>query len=88
MSDRHKDRYIGKLLLGFAFLIGCIFLIFISILEAEAEKGDWYWWAMAASLLLCLGIYLCIAAAGHKVKADFSRKRRSREAHLERREEI
>ena len=85
--SRHKDRYIGKLLLGFAFLIGCIFLIFISILEAEAEKGDWYWWAMAASLLLCVGIYLCIAAGAHKVKADFSRKRRSREAMGERREE-
>jgi drug/metabolite transporter (DMT)-like permease len=86
MSDRHRDLYISKLLSGFISLIGCIFLIYISMLEAKAEAGDWYWWALAASVLLCTGIYFCIAAAAHKVKSDFNRKRRSRDSG-ERREE-
>ena len=87
MSDRHRDLYISKLLSGFLCLIGCIFLLYISLLEGKAEAGEWYWWALGASVLLCTGIYLCIVAAAHKVKSDFSRRRKSKET-FDRKEEI
>ena len=87
MSDRHRDLYVSKLLSGFLCLIGCIFLLYLSLLEAETEAGEWYWWALGASVLLCTGIYLCIAAAAHKVKSDFSRRRKSRDT-VERKEDI
>ena len=79
MSGRHRDQYITKLLVGFTSLSGCIFLVYYSILESQAEEGDWYFWAIVASFLLCAGIYFCTSAMVHKVKADFSRKQKSRE---------
>ena len=77
MSDRHRDRYISKLLVGFSALICFVTLLFLIIFEELTEQGDWYWWALAASALLCTGVYFSIAASVHKIKSDCSRRRKS-----------
>lgn len=78
-SSSHHERYITKLLLGFASLIGSVFLTYYAVLEKAATKGDWYFWAIVAAFLLCGGIYFCMIAMVHKIKSDFSRRQKQRD---------
>ncbi|MEQ1675971.1 MAG: hypothetical protein ABL876_04700 [Chitinophagaceae bacterium] len=80
MSNSHTDSYFTKLLIGFASLIGFVLLIFYAFFEADIEKGDWYFWAIVAAFLLCSGIYFSLSAFVHKVKSDFSKRSKQREA--------
>jgi len=75
----HHDRYFAKLLLGFASIIGSTLVIFYSIFEVAKDK-DWYFWAIVAAFLLCSGIYFTLSAFVHKIKSDFSRRQKQREA--------
>ncbi len=78
-NNSHHEKYFSKLLVGFLSLIGCILIIFYSVFEKGATKGDWYFWAIVAAFLLCSGIYFSLSAFVHKVKSDFSKRQKSRE---------
>jgi len=80
MSDSHSEKYLIKLLIGFASIISAVLVIYYSIFESGAEKGDWYFWAIVAAFLLCGGIYFALSAFVHKVKSDFSRRAKQRES--------
>jgi uncharacterized membrane protein len=79
MSDSHKESYVVKLLIGFSSIIGSILIIFYSIFELD-KNTDWYFWAIVAAFLMCGGIYFSIQAFVHKIKSDFSRRQKQREA--------
>jgi len=79
MSSSHQEQYFGKLIVGFASLMGSVFLTFFAFFEG-AKKGDWYWWAVGVAFLLCGGVYFCLTAFVHKIKSEFSRRQRQREA--------
>jgi len=72
----HSDKYLTKLLFGFAAVSASVFLIVFACFE-RTKKDDWYGWGLGASVLLCLGIYLMLSAFVHKIKADFSRRQRT-----------
>jgi hypothetical protein len=79
MSDSHKESYILKLLIGFSSIIGSILIVFYSIFELD-KNTDWYFWAIVAAFLMCGGIYFSLQAFVHKIKSDFSRRQKQREA--------
>ncbi len=74
----HKDKFLTKLLIGFAAIIAGTLVTFYAIFEADHDS-DWYFLATLAAVLVCAGIYFCLAAFVHKVKADFSKRQKSRE---------
>lgn len=77
----HSDKFITKLLLGFAAVIAGIFVIVYACFE-RVKYDDWYGWGLVASVLMCLGLYLLLSAFVHKIKSDSLRRQKSKEAHL------
>ncbi|MEN9549256.1 MAG: hypothetical protein RIR12_1847 [Bacteroidota bacterium] len=80
MSDSHSSSYVVKLLVGFSAIISSVLLSYFTILEAYAKNGEWYFYAIATAFLLCGGVFFCLQAFVHKVKADFSRRAKQRES--------
>lgn len=79
MSDSHKEKYFVKLLIGFSSIIASMLIIFYAIFELKKDT-DWYFWAIVAAFLMCGGVYFSLQAYVHKVKSDFSRRQKQREA--------
>lgn len=79
MSDSHKEKYFVKLLIGFSSIIASMLIIFYAIFELNKDT-DWYFWAIVAAFLMCGGVYFSLQAYVHKVKSDFSRRQKQREA--------
>jgi uncharacterized membrane protein HdeD (DUF308 family) len=78
MSDKHLEKYITKLLLGFSFITCGI----LSVLYAAFERthdDDWYFWGIVASLLINTGLYFLLRAFVHKVKSDLIKRQKIRE---------
>jgi FtsH-binding integral membrane protein len=74
----HKDKYFTKLLIGFAAIILATLVTFYAIFEV-ANDSDWYFMAILSALLFCAGVFFCLSAFVHKVKADFSKRQKVRE---------
>ena len=75
----HADKFLTKLLFGFALVITSVFVIVFACFE-RVKYDDWYGWGLVASVLICLGLYLLLSAFVHKMKSDFGRKQRGNEA--------
>ena len=78
-NSSHKERYFTKLLVGFASLISSVLLSYFAIFESEAEKGDWYFWAIVTAFLLCSGVFFCLDAFVHKIKSDLYKRQQQRD---------
>jgi len=78
MSNTHQEKFITKLLLGFAFIICGIFVITFSAFE-RTQREDWYLWGLAACAFICPGLYLLLSAFVHRIKSDFIRRQKQRE---------
>lgn len=78
MSNSHSEKFLTKLLFGFACVIGGIFFILFAAFD-RAKYDDWYPWAIVASVLICVGLYLLLSAFVHKVKSDFIRRQADKE---------
>jgi ABC-type nickel/cobalt efflux system permease component RcnA len=74
----HADKFLTKLLFGFAAISASIFVIVFACFE-RVKYDDWYGWGLVASALMCTGIFLSLSAFVHKVKADFMRRQKSKE---------
>ena len=69
----HSDKYLTKLLFGLGAVMASIFVIVFAAFE-RTKNGDWYFWGLVASILMCTGLFLLMSAFVHKIKADFSRR--------------
>lgn len=78
MSSTHKEKFLSKMLIGFAFTSLGIFIIVYASFE-RAHKDDWYLWAFVASILINTGLYLLVSAFVHKVKSDLIKRQKQRE---------
>jgi uncharacterized membrane protein len=76
----HADKFLTKLLLGFTAVIASIFVIIYACFE-RVKHDDWYGWGLVASVFMCAGLYLLLSAFVHKIKADFLKRQKSKEAH-------
>ncbi len=74
----HTDKFLTKLLLGFAAVIASVFIIVYACFE-RVKYDDWYGWGLVASVLLCTGLYLLLSAFVHKMKSEFGKRQRSKE---------
>jgi len=74
----HADRYLTKLLFGFAFISASVFVIVFACFE-RVKYDDWYGWGLLASVLLCFGVYLISSAFVHKMKNDLLKRQKSKE---------
>lgn len=75
----HTDKFLSKLLFGFAAVIASIFVIIYACFE-RVKYDDWYGWGLVAALLMCVGLYLMLSAFVHKIKADSLRRQKAKEA--------
>jgi multisubunit Na+/H+ antiporter MnhE subunit len=80
MSNNHGEKYFTKLLFGFGFVTGAIFLWYYSN-TVKLWKNDWYFWGLCVAILFNVGFYLFIEAAVHKVKNDMIKRQRQKEQH-------
>jgi ABC-type nickel/cobalt efflux system permease component RcnA len=78
MSTGHGEKYFSKLLTGFGFVSGSVFLILYVCFE-QPIKQDWYYWGILASVLFNIGLYLMVSAAVHKMKNDMIRRQKKSE---------
>lgn len=78
MSNTHQEKYITKLLFGFAFVTAGILLIFYTAFE-RARQDDWYLWGVIASVTINIGLYFLLNAFIHKVKSDLIRRQKLRD---------
>jgi phosphotransferase system glucose/maltose/N-acetylglucosamine-specific IIC component len=78
MSNTHQEKFITKLLTGFAFVTGAIMVILYASFERTHDE-DWYFWGIVASLLINAGLYFLLTAFIHKVKSDFIKRQKQRE---------
>ncbi|HPG11011.1 MAG TPA: hypothetical protein PLU37_05730 [Chitinophagaceae bacterium] len=76
MPDSHYKKYTTGLFFGIAVVTSGIFILCYGCIK-EAGGSNWYVWAAASSLLICLGLYLLMNAYVHKVKSDIRRKQKS-----------
>jgi uncharacterized membrane protein HdeD (DUF308 family) len=80
MSNSHQEKYISKLLFGFAFIIAGIMVILYAAFE-RTKNEDWYFWGIVVSVLIIIGLVFLLNAFVHKVKSDLIKKQRSKEQH-------
>lgn len=78
MSNSHHEKFVVKLLVGIALIIGGIFIILYASFT-RTEKDDWYLWAILSSAAVISGLLLSGSALIHKIKSDLIRKQRHRE---------
>ena len=79
MAKPHKEKYFANLILGFAAVTAGIFVILYSSFEKSAIT-DWYFWAVIAAALICLGLFFLLNAVVHRIKADLIKRQKSRDS--------
>jgi hypothetical protein len=80
MTNRHRQKYILRLLAGLGLVSGGILIIlYATRLDKADGRTEWMIWAVAALSLINSGLYLLGSAFVHKVKADLIRKQKQKD---------
>lgn len=78
MTNRHRQKYISRLLIGCGFnTVGLLAICYISFIKSKPE--EWYLWAFAAVVLINAGMLALGSAVVHKVKSDLIRKQKQKD---------
>jgi hypothetical protein len=78
MTNRHRQKYISRLLIGFAFFT-CGMMIAYYLALTNSRPDEWHIWVFA-SIVLINGGLLCLGSALiHKIKADLIRKQKQKD---------
>jgi hypothetical protein len=75
MTNRHRQKYIIRLLVGLGLFSGGI-LVILYITRLHDVQEEWYIWAAAAMSLINSGLFILGSAFVHKVKSDLIRKQK------------
>lgn len=76
MSNSHQERFLTKILIGIACIMGSVFTVFFVFFE-RPKSDDWYYWGLLSSALMAAGVIFCGSAFVHKMKSDLIRRQRS-----------
>jgi hypothetical protein len=80
MTNRHKQKYILRLLVGLGLVsCGILVIIYTTFLDSKQRQDEWFIWAAAAILLINSGLVFLGSAVVHKVKADLIRKQKQKD---------
>jgi hypothetical protein len=78
MTNRHRQKYISRLLVGLGFItVGLLAICYISFIKSKPT--EWYLWAFASVVLINAGLLALGSAIVHKVKADLIRKQKQKD---------
>ena len=81
-TNRHRQKYILRLLAGLGLVSGGVLVIlYTTRLDKGEGRTEWMVWAAGALSLINSGLYLLGSAFVHKVKSDLIRKQKQREQH-------
>lgn len=78
MSNTHQEKFVTKLLVGFALVTCGIFVIMYAAFSKRPDD-EWYFWGILAAVAINTGLYLLLSAFVHKVKSDFIRRQKHKE---------
>jgi hypothetical protein len=78
MTNRHRQKYLVRLLAGLGIVSGGI-LVIIYTSFIKSREQEWYIWGAAAIALINSGLFILGSAFVHKVKADLIRKQKQKE---------
>ena len=82
MTNRHRQKYIIRLLAGLTLVSGGILVIlYVTRLGNVQVNEEWYIWAFTSLILINGGLYLLGNAFVHKVKSDLIRKQKQKDQH-------
>ncbi|HEY6506092.1 MAG TPA: hypothetical protein VIZ28_19085 [Chitinophagaceae bacterium] len=81
MTNRHRQKYISRLLIGLAFFSCGILIIYYTSLFLKSETEERYLWIFASIVLLNGGLLCLGSAIVHKVKSDLIRKQKIKDQH-------
>jgi cytochrome c biogenesis protein CcdA len=80
MTNKHRQKYILRLLVGLGLVSGGILvLIYTSFLDSKQRQQEWFIWAAAAILLINGGLVFLGSSVVHKVKSDLIRKQKQKD---------
>lgn len=78
MTNKHRQKYISRLLIGLGLVtVGILCIFYMTFLRNSQE--EWYLWAFAVVILVNGGLLSLGSAVVHKVKSDLIRKQRHKE---------
>ncbi len=80
MTNRHREKYITRMLAGFILTSGGILVLFYTSLLKEKQE-EWYLGVMASIVLINSGLLFLGSAVVHKVKSDLIRKQKQKDQH-------
>ena len=80
MTNRHRQKFILRLLVGLGLVSGGILVIIYTSFLKDKQQ-EWYVWAGAAIVLFNGGLLFLGSAMIHKVKADLIRKQKQKDQH-------
>ena len=78
MTNRHRQKYITRLLIGLAFF-SCGMMIVYYLALTNSRPDEWYLWVFGSIMLINGGVLLLGSAVIHKVKSDLIRKQKSKD---------
>lgn len=78
MTNRHRQKYITRLLVGLGLTSGGILVILYTSFLKDKQQ-EWFVWAGASIALVNGGLLLLGSAIVHKVKSDLIRKQKQKE---------
>ena len=78
MTNRHRQKFIIRLLVGLGLISGGI-LVILYISRLNEVQEEWYIWAAVAIALINSGLFLLGSAFVHKVKSDLIRKQKQKD---------
>jgi cytochrome c biogenesis protein CcdA len=78
MTNRHKEKYLTRMVAGFILVSGGIVVLSYTSLLKEKQE-EWYIGVAASIVLVNSGLLFLCSAIVHKVKADLIRKQKQKD---------
>jgi hypothetical protein len=77
MATNHEDKWILKAIVGFSMAAWTVVSI-VYICVHEANRESWFIWSLIPAGFLIISLALLGSAFVHKVKADLSKRKKSK----------
>jgi Kef-type K+ transport system membrane component KefB len=77
MATKHEDKWIVKAIVGFSLAAWTVISI-VYICINEASRDNWFLWSLIPAAFFLVSLALLGSAFVHKIKADLSKRKKSK----------
>jgi hypothetical protein len=77
MANKHADKWIIKAIVGFSMAAWTIVSI-VYVCINEASRDNWFLWSLLPAVFFLISLFLLGSAFVHKVKADLTKRKKSK----------